>query len=160
MRVSWVWCPILNVKKRVTMFGMTCLCPFSINTLIEFPLFWQTISGLLVAAAVPTTAAVCYYHPALPFLVESRFGKLPTLEMISIVIDCPGPWNYTQHHQLLSKLNNCNSYSKIKPFIIKCLKTEPRKEKEEAGNLPNEWNSNQCSVFTSSNLFVRNMRRK
>lgn len=107
----------------------------SINTLIEFPLFWQTTSGLLVAAVVPTTAAVCSSTPAY-FLVESRFGKLPTLEMISIVIDCPGPWNYTQHHQLLSKLNNCDSYSKIKPFIIKCLKTEQGK-KRRGGNLPN-----------------------
>ena len=34
----------------------------------EFPLFWQTTSGLLVAAVVPTTAAVCYFHPCSAFL--------------------------------------------------------------------------------------------
>ena len=55
--------------------------------------------------------------------------------MISIVIGYPQ--NYTEDRQLLSRLNNCDNYSKIKP-IIKCLKTEPSEEREESGNLPNE----------------------
>lgn len=73
--------------------------------------------------------------------------------MISIVIDCPGPWNYTQHHQLLSKLNNCDSYSKIKPFIIKMLKNRAKGRKGGGRKSPNERNSNhlvQCFYFQQS----------